>query len=116
MYIIIALNVLTLCCYFSIILSAVNLVIYRQNCVAFRLPKWLVVGAVCLQFAQLARSLGQMASQQVSLCRFFLTSKLRANYAQTAHLETIIVFKAIYLFYINSIFKAIYLFYINNIF
>ena len=77
---------------------------HRENGVAFRLPKWLVVGAVRLQFVQLARSLGQMVSQQVSLCWFFLTSKLRANCAQTVHLETIIVFKAIYLFYINSIF------------
>src|SRR6266702_7098130 len=44
----------------------------------------LVVGADCLQFAQLARNLGHLATRRVSLCRVFLTSKLHANCAQTA--------------------------------
>ena len=37
-----------------------------KNALLFNDLKWLVVGAVCLQFAQLARSLEQMATRRVS--------------------------------------------------
>ena len=48
--------------------------IHQQNIVPFY---WLVIGAVCLQFTQLARSLGHLATRQVSLYQVFLTGKLR---------------------------------------